>query len=147
MTPHHPISHTTLFRGAISYLRASELLSTTGQKAPIDAFGLLSAHSLELGLKAYLISHGLTEKDLKEIGHDLEEAWTCAKAHRLPISSPPDWCQTISAAYKFPYLFRYARENTGIVVPNPDAIVRELAKLLGIIGIRIGLDMSGNAVR
>ena len=42
---------------------------------------LLYGHGIELGLKAFLISQGATEKELRDIGHDLTRALDAARAH------------------------------------------------------------------
>src|SRR5688500_9418898 len=57
----------------------------------------LSGQVVECALKAYLADRGLSETDLKAIGHNLLELWTRATAHDLAFGSgPPVWLQRLS---------------------------------------------------
>jgi hypothetical protein len=51
---------------------------------------LLYGHGIELALKAFLISQGVTEKKLRDIGHDLTKALHAAQAHDS-FESPPEY--------------------------------------------------------
>lgn len=144
----HDITKVSIYRGALNFASGAELLLTDRNKTPIDAFGVLVSHSLELGLKSFLIHSGKTEKYIiKKIGHNLVKSWEVCISFGLEIDDPPPfWCQVLNSAHDFPYLFRYARENTGVVVPAVDTLMTDLNAVLQLIGKEIGLDENGNAV-
>lgn len=138
----------SLFRGALDYFRAAELVLKGSPPILAHPLGMLMAHSLELTLKAFLLSVGLTDDDLRrEIGHDLTKAWKVSVANGLPIAQdPPYWCTTLNSAHNVPYHFRYAKVNTGLVLPPPKQIVVDLENTLKVVGEKLGLDMVGNFV-
>ena len=105
-----------------------------GQKSSADAIGLLASHSLELGLKSFLIGKGWEEKDLRnKVGHNLEKAWTEAANLGLQVGSePPYWVNVLALGHGFPYLFRYPQENTGVAIPTPDALRAELKRVIEV---------------
>jgi len=51
---------------------------------------LLYGHGIELALKAFLISQGVAEKKLRDIGHDLIKALDAAQTHHS-FKSPPEY--------------------------------------------------------
>lgn len=144
----HPSTSISLYRGALNFAKGAEVLTTNTTQLPIDAFGLLVSHSLEIALKSFLLSVGLDEKSLrKDIGHNLTKAWKTAVTNGLVLdSTPPAWCETLTSAHDNPYLFRYARTNTGLVVPAPHTLIANLRNVLSTIGEALCLDEDGNAV-
>lgn len=144
----HPSTHVSLYRGSLNFARAAEIILNSGEKIPADVFGFLVSHSLELALKAFLISTGFDDDRLrKQIGHSLIEAWKMSAQHGLSLETdPPDWCQTLNSAHDTPYHFRYARTNTGLVTPAPKKAVSGLNNVLEMVGDAIGLDKNGNFV-
>jgi hypothetical protein len=76
--------------------------------------------------------------------HDLERLWTEAAKRNLPIDPvAPRWCKVLNAAHGNPYLFRYPKDNTGIVLPGE--VLQELRQLLSVVAASLHLDASGNA--
>ena len=59
--------------------------------ATLYSIGILAAHSLELALKAYLLHAGRSDRDLKNIGHDLAKAWGCCKRSGFDLKQMPYW--------------------------------------------------------
>jgi hypothetical protein len=70
----------SLLEGAEGFLNAFTIVSKKYDEAT-DPMGLLAAHCLEIALKSYLLRVGRSEKDLKNVGHDLLALWR---------SVPPD---------------------------------------------------------
>ncbi len=62
---------------AKGYLNALEIIveHIDLNKPILHPIGLLASQAIELSLKAYLLAKGWEEKQLKKIGHDLEQAW------------------------------------------------------------------------
>lgn len=82
----------TEFYDAASKLRDSdETLSST----PVY---YLYGHSIELAIKAYLVTVGYSEKQLRDIGHDLKDAWSTAKALNITdqLSKPQEIEETVN---------------------------------------------------
>jgi hypothetical protein len=112
----HGASPTSLFRTAQDFLKAANTLDPGVTTGP---FGFVAAQCLELALKAYLMKNaGMTEADLiKRIGHDLQKAWTQCVQNGLGIEATmPVWAALLDGGHDRPYLFRYAQENTGLVL-------------------------------
>lgn len=78
------IRRARMFENAASILMASESELTL----PIAH---MLGHSLEVGLKAFLLSQGLTNKELsgRALGHNLIEVWSCAASKGLQIEAEP----------------------------------------------------------
>jgi hypothetical protein len=92
---------------------------------------VLAGHTLEIGLKAFLLQTGRTEAQLRALSHNLVNAWDAAQKDGLPIASPPPWwCEALSSACDSPYMARYVRSNTGLVMPNITDLVRDLGVVL-----------------
>lgn len=139
------ISSVSLFRNALQFFRVSKILVISKDSLPASAFGYIVSQSLELFLKAYLLSVGLTEKQIEVIGHNLEKAWSRAAKEGLQVSSdPPAWCSSLNSAYDRPFLLRYSRDNTSISVPSPRNTVMELESIMLTVAEALGLDREGN---
>ena len=94
----------------------------------------LAGLSLELGLKALLLQTGQTEHQLRSLGHNLAKTWSDARSRGLPIEDPPPWwCEALSSAYDRPFMARYVRSNTGLVLPNNAALVSDLDLALNLV--------------
>jgi hypothetical protein len=68
---------------------ADELKPVLGTLSQFPIY-LLYGHGIELALKAFLICQGVTEKKLRDIGHDLKKALRTARAHDS-FQFPPDY--------------------------------------------------------
>jgi len=128
----HDVSPTSLFRTAQDFLKAAEILDPVVASGP---FGLVSAQCLELALKAYLMACGMAEEDLKnKISHDLSKAWSRSVEVGLEIVAEiPDWAKHLDAGHEYPYIFRYGRANTGIVLASKDTILDGLSGILAAV--------------
>lgn len=127
---HHPLSPTTLLRGARDF-HASLCVLAAGPRPPAAVTDLLAAHCVEIGLKAFLLQIGESEEGLKCVGHNLEKAWRRAQKGGLAVAAdPPQWCRTLSSAQDWRFLARYPRVNSGIVAPAMADLVRDIDNLL-----------------
>jgi hypothetical protein len=110
-----------------SFVRSVELLAANVQTVEVWGIALLSSHTLEVVLKAFLLARGVPEDELIKIGHNLEKTWRAARAKGLPIEAePPRWCTLLNLAHDRPYLVRYPPTNTGIVLPNLNDLSADL---------------------
>ena len=66
-------------RMAWSFLESAERQPVKASPQPLVTYFLLG-HALELSWKAVLMVDGVTERDLRRIGHDLQEAWSRAES-------------------------------------------------------------------
>lgn len=122
MASHEP-TDVSLYRGSLNFFKAVSIIFASDEKCPIDAFGFLVSHSLELALKAYLSKCKLNESELKEFGHSLVKAWNRCVELGLPLDKKvPKWCDLLDRAHGFPFLFRYARTNTAMVTPSQEEL-------------------------
>lgn len=135
-TPH------TLLEGAHSYARAVEILLRVPTDAPLEALGLVAAHSVELALKSALLAAGRTEQQLRapDLRHNLGALWQMALENGVPLDDDvPFWCSVLAIAHDSPYMFRYAREGWGVAVPQPADLAGGLNDLLkrvdGFVGV------------
>jgi len=93
---------------AVGLVRGAMVLAAAPPSESAWALALVSGHILECSLKAFLSKAGLTEPELKEVGHNLSELWARAVRKGLPISAtPPDWTETLNRLHDKPYILRY----------------------------------------
>lgn len=119
---------------AKGYLTGLEILTEKLRGQTVDSMGLLASQSIELCLKAYLISIGWDEKQLKTIGHDLVKAWSYAKEGGLSISKEPSFeIQLLAISHDSPYYFRYPQEKIATAIPPPDQLCNEVTNLIEIV--------------
>jgi hypothetical protein len=122
----HPVTCSTLFMGACEYCRAAWVLA--GDRfLPIVPFAQLVCHSIELGLKSYLLFTGADEQRLRSIGHDLQAAWEECRLQNLQVNFPTGWLMTLGFQYDGPFIFRYWRHGIGWSVPGSPKQVAETA--------------------
>jgi hypothetical protein len=125
----HGASASSYLHGGRQFLDATERL--TGLAAPL---GLVAGQCLELALKSYLLQTGMSEDDFKArggIGHDLQAAWSLCIEKGLQLEAPmPLWAKHLHAGHERPFLFRYAQDNSGIVLPPMEALVEGLRRVL-----------------
>lgn len=142
--PTYDSTEVSLYRGSLNFFRAVEIIVGPDQRCPPDSFGFLVSHSLELALKAYLTKCGFDEEKMKaKIGHSLVKAWNASATLGLPVAKAvPRWCDLLDRAHNTPYLFRYARTNTGIVTPPQSDLHSGLDDILSIVGAESGMDRS-----
>lgn len=125
----HELSSTGLLRGSRDCLDALRRLAVT-RVAPLVKV-LLAGHCLEIGLKSYLLLVGWGESRVKSVGHNLEKAWIGATQEGLDLESElPWWCKVLSSAHDRPYLARYTRANSMLVLPSDGDLIRDLGEVL-----------------
>ncbi len=87
------------------------------------AFYMLLCFSIELSLKAFLASRGLTEQELKRIGHELSTAFQ--KAVKLGLSEHNPKFRTlltqVSEAHRL-HEFRYLKSKSIEIVEPQEAL-------------------------
>ncbi|WP_027710430.1 HEPN domain-containing protein [Zooshikella ganghwensis] len=143
----HEPTDVSLYRYGLDYLKAAEiLLSSSGNKLPVAPFGNTISHAVELLLKSYLLSNGYDESKLKKIGHDLEKAWVKAREEGLEIDKCPEWVKVLDSAYSAPFLFRYSKNNTAVVLPNSNRLYENVVKIRMVVGSALKMDDKGNFV-
>jgi hypothetical protein len=100
-----------LASGAAECLAAARSLDSSGKPDQTGEYIVLF-HAIELGLKAFLLKHGIPEEDLRnKYGHDLVALLQEAKQHGLRLSTnmPDDmiewineWhCNEVKIRYEF----------------------------------------------
>lgn len=136
-TGDHPVTPGTLFMGACEYGRAAHILAAY-QFLPIIPFAHLVHQSIELGLKSYLVFSGVDEQKLREIGHDLERAWTECCGKGLEVRLPQGWLASFDSQYP---IYRYWRRGLGWSMPgNQRSVMDILQSALTQIGPAVGDD-------
>ena len=124
----------TLLRASQRFLAALNVLIGHPGGFGVAPIGLLASHSLEVGLKAYLLTVGWTQKEIRTIGHDLVRAWTAAVSARLPLESDvPSWVKTLDLHHDRPFMYRYTPEGVGVGIPAPPDLSRLLAQTIEIL--------------
>ncbi|MCS6292370.1 MAG: hypothetical protein H8J66_04795 [Nitrospira sp.] len=81
--------------------------------------------AIELALKAFLVHHGLTEKDLRRLGHDLAELLKEAESYGLTSTGSRHFRLSVLGANYEERIFAYPAEGMlAIITP---ASLREIA--------------------
>ncbi|MEW8275004.1 MAG: hypothetical protein AB2733_13095 [Candidatus Thiodiazotropha taylori] len=150
ITAKHDATYVSIYRGCLNYFKALEIIYISDETCPPDSFGFLASHSLELALKAYLLSQGMSEEKVRrKVGHSLKNAWGRSVDNGLEIEAElPGWCKDLDAAHDWThdYLMRYARVNTGLVLPSQQVLYESVGRVIDSVGVQIGLDRSGNFI-
>lgn len=123
--------------GATKYVEAASILCDTARS--VDPIGLVASHGVELGLKAYLLHCGMTERELRGIGHDLAELWMQARVKGLDIEyGPPYWVRVLSFAHGQPHhLYRYPPERVASAIPDAQELKRALSEFLHRVSVAL----------
>jgi len=144
-TMSHESTSISLYRGSLNYFTASDIIINSNVKCPSDSFGFLISHSLELSLKAYLLSTNIDETKIKKIGHSLIKAWNKCFQNGLGIEKEvPQWVVLLDAGHSNDFLFRYSKTNTGIVTASKEVQHHSLSNIIDIVGENLNLDRNGN---
>lgn len=135
------ISAEQFLKHARYYLHAAEVLTERLSMATAGPIGLLAAHSLELGLKAFLLHIGWNEDDLrKRVGHNLVDAWNASLESGLRLPQEPSFTVSLLAlSHGPPYLFRYPREGEAAAITPPHELCRDVQMVLDAVETAIGL--------
>ena len=124
--------------GAISAFNGLQALDEATRLEPVDKArnsSILAALATESALKHYLAKTGVSEKRVRDLRHELSKLWKEAQAAGLAVqSSPPHWCQLLTAFTDSPlYFARYAYGAAGAVVVPPQLLVAEVDRLIRLI--------------
>src|SRR5262245_10855037 len=104
-SPAPPVSAGSLLAGAKELGLALPILKGNREGVPLRAYALLTAHAVELCLKAFLLSRGWSPERAKSLGHDLASAWKAAAGEglRIPVAVPY-WCELLDSIHSYPYV-------------------------------------------
>jgi hypothetical protein len=92
---------------AKAYLLAAETLIEKSQARATPTYFLLS-HALELTLKAYLAAHGVGAKELKDIGHNIKNAYKKAVSLGLQVDiENVETLVDLMSDFHMNFVFRY----------------------------------------
>jgi len=129
----HDLSVPGFIRAAKDFQAGLQIVANSSPQSPLVVTALAGL-GLELGLKSFLLHVGQTEEQLRSLGHNLVQAWSEAQVLGLPVDDPPPWwCEALSSAYDRPFMARYIRSNTGLVLPNTAALVSDLGLVLELV--------------
>ena len=118
---------------AKGYLNALEIIveNINLNKPILHPIGLLASQAIELSLKAYLLSKDWEEKQLRKIGHDLEQAWNESVKAGLRISIDPKFSvQVLSLSHDSPYLFRYPQNKVAAGITEPSVLCKDVKTII-----------------
>ena len=131
--------HEAFLAAAVGLMRGAMVLAAASPSESAPALALLSGQILECSLKAFLSKAGLTEPELKKVGHNLSALWALAATKGLPISAtPPDWAGTLNSLHDYPYNLRYPMGLHGLVLSNAQQTTLELGHLIETVRQTIG---------
>lgn len=135
----HEASPLGYLRVAAEFAHGAMLANGHSPTPLVIVAGANMAHSVELALRAFLLSK-MSPIAVKRAGsrHDLEKLWVEAVAKGLQISPTiPRWCRILNAGHSDPYLFRYPKDNTGVTLPGEG--LAEIQVLLDTVDAAIGV--------
>ena len=126
--------HTNLLAAAVLtdaglYLKAARALEN--EQAIWSPRYFLLCHAIELILKSYLASHGATQKELKDLGHNLLKTYARARKQGL-IPSDARTAEVVRWLSPFhkDLVFRYRKSSAGFVqLPDPNALADVVSSL------------------
>jgi hypothetical protein len=93
----------------------------------------LLCHAIELILKSYLASHDASQKELKDLGHNMLKAYARARKRGLKPSDPrtTEIIRWLSPFHK-DLVFRYRKSSAGFVrYPDPKELADVVGNLIG----------------
>ncbi len=120
---------------AKEYLSALEVLVEQPARSGVLPIGLLASQAIELSLKAFLLSIGWDETDIKsELGHDLVKAWDTSKAEGLKIGWESNFSVAIlSLSHNAPYLFRYPKDRVAAGIPELGVLQKDVSNIICVV--------------
>ena len=132
--PPAPVSARSLLAGAKELGLALPILKSNREGVPLRAYALLTAHAVELCLKAFLLSRGWSQARAKGLGHDLTSAWKAAAAEGLGIAPAiPYWCELLDSIHSYPYVGRYPPVNSGLVSAGFEELYSNLQEIINLV--------------
>jgi len=135
-------SPTSNLRAAQAMLKGTKIL--VAADAPDIPVGLLAGQCLEVALKAYLLSTGMTEDDFKPskkgVSHSIADAWRLCIDRGLPLDvTLSHWAAHLHGGQQSPFMFRYVKDNTAIVLPPRSVLVEGLRGVLSAVQAATGV--------
>jgi hypothetical protein len=118
------ITSGTLIDGARMYAAAADAINDRYPNA-LHVLSHTLGMAIELALKSFLVQHGLTEKDVRRLGHDLSGLLKEAEAHGLTNTGSRHFRLSVLGANYEERLFAYPAEGT-LTVITPRSL-REIA--------------------
>jgi hypothetical protein len=123
---------------AQEYFSAVEILAPRLTADTIAPIGLLASHAIELGLKAYLLHIGRSERDLKKIGHDLRKAWGEAAKAGLRVDLVHTFSvDVLSLSHDDPFLFRYPKSKNAVAITEPAEVCSAVKAIIEAVANQI----------
>ena len=116
-----------LYRRATQYLKAAQALSPDDPDLSFPA-QFLFAHALELMLKSYLASQGVTKKDIKNFNHRLVDIYQECCSQGLNTDKQVGLLVDHVAVMNSDHDFRYP-SSYNILMPTIEHCVEIIAKL------------------
>jgi hypothetical protein len=108
---HSGLSKITLFDGAKMYAAAADAVNDEMPNS-LHVISHLLCTSIELALKSYLSNHGYSEKQLREIGHDLPTLLKVTVKEGFNYTGSRNFVLTVSGKlYNREYLYIQRRET------------------------------------
>jgi hypothetical protein len=111
------------------YLKAARALEN--EQAIWSPRYFLLCHAIELILKSYLASRGATQKELKDLGHNMLK--TYARARKLGLT-PSDARTTEIIRWLSPFhkdlVFRYRKGHGSVQLPAPNDLTDVVSSLI-----------------
>lgn len=129
-----------LYLHALSMVAAADRYSVLDSQRGVFVLQFLLGRAIELALKAYLISQGTTEKELRTIGHNLERAFDAAAAKGFRMAGGNDqarseWLGLLNDNYSTK-LFEYPLVR-GYVLLNLRTIRNMVTRILWGVGLTL----------
>lgn len=119
----------TRWAPAYGFLEAADVLASKDRHKDSDILSvpiyLLLGYHVELMLKAYLTAVGLSDKDLKDVGHNLSYALKIAKDKGLTSAQPIDDIVSKMSAPHQTHAFRYF-DDAEIDIHTIDSLIPAL---------------------
>lgn len=118
------ITSGTLIDGARMYASAADAINDRYPNA-LHVLSHTLGMAIELALKAFLVHHGLIEKDLRRLGHDLPRLLREAEARGLTKTGSRHFRLSVLGAYYEERIFAYPAE--GVLQVITPGNLREIA--------------------
>ena len=122
------------------YLIALEALTKHLRTELLNSIGLIASHSIELALKAFLIEKGFEEKELRRIGHNLEDAWNKSTGKGLKLEIENKYSVDILNIYHDkPHLYRYPKKGVGSATTETKRLLFDVKSIIEAVEAQINV--------
>lgn len=134
---------TKYFELASEYFDAMVVLCNTNSF--VSPSGTVASLATEICLKSFLLSKGVSKKQLKKIGHDLIAALNLAILNGLRIEQEGNVrfsVGSLSINYNQPYHYRYPLIGTGTCIPVSSELIRDIGAIFD--SVKKGINSNEN---